>query len=183
MKFELNIYILLAIILVCFLSIGILVGFCFYLYLKNKENKTNKIETSSSDQVLKLNEIENNQYCLNHSQAISKSICIICEANICEDCTKSIDNLVFCPEHLKTYAQSEWSPITDIKTTPQTPQAAIYVYEFKKKIWKEKSTPSFIKTHYKINFEGDHIESYVKLYVRESEKNEMMEKIKEEAKT
>lgn len=117
-------------------------------------------------------------YCSNHPDAQSVGGCLICEDVFCENCLIEHDGLYFCKEHFRIFANNKWKQITDVKTTPDTPIDGLYVYHFKRKIWKENNVPSFILTHYKINIENDFIESFVQLNVIESEADRLEAEIK-----
>jgi len=93
--------------------------------------------------------------------------CSICGQLIEEDHIKSVDSLNFCPDHYKLYKDNTWIAITNQKTSADTPDAGIYIYNFKEKLWNEKQIPSFIVTSYEI--EDDMIYSFVKLFVLESD--------------
>ncbi len=117
-------------------------------------------------------------YCSNHPDAQSVGGCLICEDVFCENCLIEHDGLYFCKEHFRVFANNKWKQITDVKTTPDTPIDGLYVYHFKRKLWKEENMPSFILTHYKINIENDFIESFVQLNVIESEADRLEAEIK-----
>ena len=117
--------------------------------------------------------------CEFHEDVKAVNVCAICGSQICEHCVREDENIVFCPDHFKTYVDHKWVEITNIRTTADTPEASAHVHEFKKKIWKKESTPTFIVTHYKIDLENDQIESYVKLMVREEEESELLKRLKE----
>lgn len=117
--------------------------------------------------------------CAVHEESRAVNVCAICAEQLCELCVREDENIVFCPEHFKTYVDHKWVEITNIRTTPSTPEASAHVYDFKKKIWKNEGKPSFVVTHYKIDIDNDQIESYVKLMVREEEEKELSTQLKE----
>jgi hypothetical protein len=106
-------------------------------------------------------------YCENHPDVPSVGSCLICEDVFCDQCLIEHDGLYFCKEHFKTFANNKWKQITDVKTTPNTPEDGLYIYHFKRHIWHDKKIPSFVLTHYKINIEEDYIESFIQLNVVE----------------
>ncbi len=158
-----------------FLFIGILSGVVVYLYLKSKNSSSQDqaLDTHKAEEVLSTE----HSYCENHSNEASKGSCAICEKGFCETCLRDWEGVNFCPEHLKLVSENKWVGITNIRTTPSDPEAAMYIYNFKKEQWKTEKTPTYIVTHYKINFEGDHIESYVMLYVRSQDEDYLKDKI------
>jgi hypothetical protein len=113
--------------------------------------------------------------CVNHHEEQARGVCCVCNESFCETCLKEYDGLNFCSPHFRLYLGHEWVKIEEIKTTPDTPESALSIYEFKKNCWKENEVPSIISTHYKINIEGDFIESYVCLLVRKEEEKELEE--------
>lgn len=116
-------------------------------------------------------------FCENHPDVASVGSCLICEDVFCEKCLIEHENMYFCKEHFKTFANNKWKQITDVKTTPLTPEDGLFVYHFKRHLWKDKQTPSFVLTHYKINIEEDFIESFVQLNVLESDADQLSEDI------
>lgn len=116
-------------------------------------------------------------FCENHPEVPSVGGCLICEEVFCEKCLIEHENMYFCKEHFKTFANNKWKQITDIKTTPNTPEDGLFIYHFKRHIWKEKKTPSFVLTHYKINIDEDFIESFIQLNVLENEAEKLAEDI------
>lgn len=145
-----------------FLLIGLLGFFVYYLFIKNKFN--NNVSTHPED-----HSISEVGFCFVHREVNSTAICSICEEDICDQCVKQIDKLSLCPGHLKTYIENRWVSITNQKTTPDTPEAGVYIYNFKKELWKQQNIPTYIMNEYKINVEDDFIETYVQLYVREED--------------
>ena len=75
----------------------------------------------------------------------------------------------FCKEHFRTFANNKWKQITDVRTTPDTPEDGLFIYNFKRDLWQDKNIPTFVMTHYKINIENDFIESFIQLNVREED--------------
>lgn len=171
---EVNSTIIIALLGFLFVLIGILSGVVVFLLLKNSE-KRNRSEVSSIEK--ETQHQETTAFCHIHEKEHAKGTCSICSESFCESCLKEHEGMTFCPEHLKTFCENKWVDITNIKTTPNNPEAAVYVYEFKKELWKQNNTPAFIVTHYKINIDGDHIESYVMLYVRSQDEEVLKNKL------
>ncbi len=118
-------------------------------------------------------------FCENHPETPSSGTCLICEDVFCEKCIIEHESLYFCKEHFKVFVNNKWKQITDIKTTPSTPEDGLFIYNFKKQIWKDRDIPSFVLTHYKINIEHDYIESYIQLNVIESKADDLKLEIEE----
>ena len=123
-----------------------------------------------SEKVILVEEvIVENYYCIHHKEAPSVGSCLICEEVFCVDCLVDHESMHFCKEHFRTYANYKWKQITDVRTTPDTPEDGLFIYNFKRDLWLNKSIPSFVMTHYKINIENDYIESFIQLNVREDD--------------
>ena len=107
--------------------------------------------------------------CSINSNLRANGICSICDRPFSEIHLRMNGSIVFCKDHYDLFLTSKWIALKTIKTTPDTPKEAIPLYEIKKDKWNIQNIPSFIITDYKINFEGDTIESYVSLYVIEKD--------------
>jgi hypothetical protein len=116
-------------------------------------------------------------HCHQHQDKNAIGICSICEASCCDECLREIEHLHFCPEHIRLYVEHSWVPISNVKTTPESPEDGIYIYEFKGRLWDKERIPTFIVTHYKINIDNDFIESYVQLFVREEQEDELQRRL------
>ncbi|MDD0854653.1 hypothetical protein HBN50_16185 [Halobacteriovorax sp. GB3] len=117
-------------------------------------------------------------FCKNHTLIQSAGVCSICEHEFCQKCIKEIDKLHLCPEHFQLYIDHKWVPITNQLTTADTPEAGVYIYNFKKKLWDQEQTPSYILNEYKINVDNDYIETYVQLHVKDSDSKDLEERLK-----
>lgn len=116
-------------------------------------------------------------FCENHKSIASVGTCLICEDVFCEQCLIEHESLYFCKEHFKVFANNKWKQITDIKTTPATPEDGLFIYQFKRQLWKDEKTPMFVLTHYKINIEEDFIESFIQLNVIENDADKLQAEI------
>lgn len=135
------------------------------------------IETSKRLKKLAEEVVVEKYFCENHPDSPSVGTCLICEDVFCEKCLIEHDSLYFCKEHFKIFANNKWKQITDVKTTPNTPDDGLFIYHFKRQIWREKETPSFVLTHYKINIEEDFIESFIQLNVIEKDAEKLTDEI------
>ena len=171
---NLNSTLIIVLLGLSFILIGILSGIVVYLLLRQQD----KVTPNNDPEIeLVTKSPESKVFCHIHEKEHAKGTCSICEKSFCESCLMEHEGITFCSEHLKTYSENKWIDITNIKTTPNNPEAAIYVYKFKKEQWKEFNIPTFIVTHYKINIDGDHIESYVMLYVRSQDEEALRNKL------
>lgn len=171
---------LLLIILLLIALIGIVL---VKLLLNPKVNRETPVKTAPIEaptiQIKKLSEenVSEKFFCENHPEVASVGGCLICEEVFCEKCLVEHENMYFCKEHFKTFANNRWKQITDVKTTPNNPEDGLFIYHFKRHIWKNKQSPSFVLTHYKINIEEDFIESFIQLNVLESEAEKLTDEI------
>lgn len=92
-------------------------------------------------------------------------LCNMCEKELYEGDHFEVDHLHLCKEHFDHYTSNEWISITNQKTTAQTPEAGIYIYNFKQELWDKDKEACFIQCEYKIDVTTDQIETYVLLHV------------------
>jgi hypothetical protein len=187
-----NIYAIILFLLFIILLLIALIGVVLIKLILNNKNEVNinplHIEkerpvlvpiVEAPAKIKKLSEetVVEKYYCENHPDIPSIGSCLICEDVFCEQCLIEHDSLYFCKEHFRTFANNKWKQITDVKTTPNTPEDGLYIYHFKRHIWQEKKIPSFVLTHYKINIEEDFIESFIQLNVVEDRAEELEDQI------
>lgn len=163
-------------LLLIFLLMGVMIFILFKLLIQPK-NQT----PTTTEEVVNVARVETispkptddtvveRYYCIHHKEAPSVGSCLICEEVFCEDCLVDHESMHFCKEHFRTFAGNKWKQITDVLTTPHTPEDGLYIYHFKRDIWLNRNIPSFVMTHYKINIENDYIESFIQLNVREDD--------------
>jgi hypothetical protein len=177
-------------IILLFISILLLISalFVVLVYLLLRDRKSQQAQASSDSDPKKsklkvdleaLKAQQSSVFCHNHADKSGVGSCGICEHVYCEGCLKEWEHLRFCPEHFQTYTNNKWTHITNVKTTPEETENAVPIYQFKKNIWESEDIPTFIETDYKINVEGDFVESYVKLYVREKDKQKLSDRLKD----
>lgn len=158
-------------LLLVFVLMGTMIFILFRLLNKPKNEITPTIP-SASPVVLRKVETETiieKHYCSHHHDEASVGSCLICEDVFCEQCLVEHDSMHFCKEHFRIFANNKWTQITDVRTTPDTPEDGLYIYNFKRDLWANKQIPTFVMTHYKINIENDYIESFIQLNVREND--------------
>jgi len=187
-----NLYAIILFLLFIILLLIALIGMVLIkLLLNNKNENSHKTEplekerpvlvpvvgTPAKIQKLSEESVVEKYYCENHPDVPSVGSCLICEDVFCEQCLIEHDSLYFCKEHFKTFANNKWKQITDVRTTPNTPEDGLYIYHFKRHIWHDKKIPSFVLTHYKINIEEDYIESFIQLNVVEDKAEELQSEI------
>ena len=107
--------------------------------------------------------------CANHPNEPSEGGCAICAKYFCVNCLKTHGILNFCREHYNVFLSANWSEAYTVKSTPDDPEAGVKVVDWKNKVFETEGTPTYVETHYKINVEGDQIESWIVLFARETE--------------
>ncbi len=179
MNNEYMFYIFIAFLIFFVLITVMLLAMMIYLFKgMNKQNNTNKSEekgdlteliTTVREGFQQANEMKKGHFCKLHPGIKAAGTCAVCEEMFCEDCIMDLDGLTLCPEHFRLVNENDWSVIETIKTDSNDPEASMYVYDFKKKYWKDRMTPMYIVTHYQINVESDHIVSQVELFAKRDE--------------
>ena len=160
-------------LLLIFVLMGAMIFILFRLLTKPKvETVPERIVLNPIVETLKLKKesiVVESYYCIHHPDIPSVASCLICEEVFCEDCLVEHESMHFCKEHFRTFANNKWKQITDVRTTPDTPEDGLFIYNFKRDLWQDKNIPTFVMTHYKINIENDFIESFIQLNVREED--------------
>lgn len=164
MEFYLKLTILLLCILIIFLII-LTVILLFYVLKKNKLK------------IIPPKQAKKESYCVNHPKKESSGICGICNDTFCDSCLSKHDNLNFCKLHFDLFLNSQWKEICNITTTPDNPEKGTALYNLKENLWNEKSIPSYVVTHYRINFDGDFIESHIGLFCRDQDEIHFKERL------
>lgn len=103
-------------------------------------------------------------YCPNHPDEIGEVTCAICDTLFCKSCIKPFKNLHFCKEHIPLIMKFDWVEVLTVKTSTTDPEEGVRLYDVKKEIFQNDGFPTYIETHYKINVDQDHIETYLVLY-------------------
>lgn len=170
---------LMVIIILLLLLIIILVIIAVLVFIKYLKDSNAQVVSKPSTEEENTVTAPGTGICKNHETRNSVGICAICEEEFCIDCLKQIDKVNLCPEHFNTFADNNWQPITNQRTTPDEPEDGVYIYKFKQHLWKEKGIPSYILNEYKIQVENDYIETYVQLHVKEDDKELLSKQIED----
>ncbi len=115
--------------------------------------------------------------CALHPQEPAEGSCAICDRAFCRVCLKPHRTLLFCREHLNTFLSAPWSEVHTVKSSTTDPEAGVRLVEWKKTQWHTQGIPLFLETHYKINVDGDMIESWVVLFAREVDREAVKERL------
>lgn len=157
----------------------VIVGLVFFVFkLSKKDNSTTSpTESFIKDPATELKKIfdENRK---KEQQILG--LCSICEKELYKGDHFEVDHLHFCKVHFETYSANEWVSITNQRTTADTPEAGIYIYNFKKDLWEKEEEPTYILSEYKIDVVSDQIETYVQLYVIKEKEEELKKRIDKE---
>lgn len=103
-------------------------------------------------------------FCPNHPEEPGEVTCGICDKLFCKNCIKPFKSLHFCREHLPLVMNHQWEEVMTVKTSTQDPEHGVRIYETKKEIFEKEDLPTYIETHYKINIDQDHIETYLVVF-------------------
>lgn len=165
-----NSIIIIALLTIIVLALLAFIGFFAYLVFKrdfqNEEEKDGDITNKISQMLEK-----------NKTKERILGLCSICEKELVENDYFNVESLHLCREHFNTYSASDWIPITNERTTSETPEKGVYIYNFKKKVWKDDKIPTFILCEYKIDVTNDLIETYVQLYVQKERELDLRERL------
>jgi hypothetical protein len=115
-------------------------------------------------------------FCINHNDKRTTSLCHICNAPFCEDCIKNHTTLSFCLEHFRLLEKYQWIPILSFQINAEESQDGLILQNFKEMIWKKEKIPSYIVVEYRINFEEDLIESHISYFTRKQDQDLLIEK-------
>lgn len=115
--------------------------------------------------------------CVLHPKEPSEGSCAICNQYFCHSCLKPQQSMLFCREHVGIYLAAAWAEVHSVKSNPHDVEAGVELVEWKKRLWETDKVPTIIQTHYKINVEGDQIESWVVLLAREQDEGEVKERL------
>tara|TARA_R110002049_G_scaffold200467_4_gene371228 strand:- start:118 stop:648 length:531 start_codon:yes stop_codon:yes gene_type:complete len=170
-----NEFFLMAILVV--LTILVIAIFAILIYLLLRTNLFNKEEKQDKSH-FQGKSVEEAFTCINHHDQNAVATCAICEGSICEHCHKDWDGIHLCPDHFGLYSLHSWQEIAEIQTNPKAPEKGHQLYAFKNKLWSDEKVPTYLVTHYKINVDGDFVESWVKLYAREEEADQLSMRFK-----
>ena len=162
---NLNSLIVVLVLIIIILLLGI-VGLLVWLILRPHLSKKEK-----NDVVEEFVE----RRCLNHPERSATGNCKICDELFCEECLIRDENLLFCSKHIDLYTSSEWIKISTVTASPKDSERGLELFDIKKHIWTESKIPTYIETHYKIDYETDEVESHVTLFAREEDNQRLIE--------
>lgn len=115
-------------------------------------------------------------FCPNHPEEPGEVTCGICDKLFCKSCVKPFKSLHFCREHLPLVMNHQWEEVMTVKTSTQDPEHGVRVYDLKKEIFEKEDLPTYVETHYKINIDQDHIETYLVIFAMQEQLDRIKEK-------
>lgn len=163
---DTNLILTIILLFVILLLLLVVCGLIAFIYFKSKNNQ-NSLPPVASDKNIQFGP---NDFKKIFDEQRKKDepimgLCAICEKDLIKSDCYEIDKLHFCREHFDLYTKQEWEPITNQLTTGETPEAGIYIYNFKRNSWIDDKEPMYIQCEYKIDVINDQIETYVQLHV------------------
>lgn len=152
--------------------LGALVFLIYKLLKQNNPNSSQEIKPHNKEfhpgiqeRMKELKSIKRaSLFCPNHPEEPGEVSCAICDQIFCKTCIKPFKNLHFCKEHLPLLMKSDWEEVLTVKTSTEDPEEGVRLYEAKKKLYLNRSIPTYIETHYKINVDHDYIETYLVVF-------------------
>jgi hypothetical protein len=118
-------------------------------------------------------------FCPNHPDEPGEVMCAIFDRLYCKSCIKPYRTMHFCKEHLPLVMRYEWDEVLTLKTSTTDPEQGVKLYEIKKELFERDEIPTFVETHYKINVDQDHIETYLVLFGIRENVPDLKSKLKE----
>ncbi|MFG1487382.1 hypothetical protein [Halobacteriovorax sp. RZ-2] len=166
-----NTVIIIALLVIIAIALFLLIGVFAFIAFRKEIQKEETQDGKLTDKI-------NNLLEKNKSQEKILGLCSICEKELVENDYFNVDSLHLCRDHFNLYSRHEWVAITNERTTSDTPEKGVYIYNFKKNTWDNDKIPTFILCEYKIDVESDLIETYVQLHVQKEIEDEMRQRLK-----
>lgn len=140
--------------------------------LISKDNNSPSYHPEVMERIREIEKVKQRRadlFCPNHPDEPGETVCAICDKLYCKSCIKPFKSLHFCKNHIPLIMKHDWDEIITIKTSTSNPEEGVRLYEFKQLLLQKDNLPTYIETHYKINVDQDHIETYLVLFgIREN---------------
>ncbi len=117
-------------------------------------------------------------FCQNHLEKRSASLCHICNAPFCDECIKTHSTLTFCQDHFKLIEKYQWKSVLSFQISAEENYEGLALQKFKEMIWVNEGIPSYIVVEYRINFEEDLIESHMSYFTRIQDQDLIMKRFR-----
>ncbi len=118
-------------------------------------------------------------FCPYHPQEPGEVQCGMCARFFCPKCVRPMKSIYFCKEHMALYLRSQWQEVLTLKTNSNDPEGGVRLYEQKQELFTTQQVPTYIETHYKIDVDGDYIETYLVLFAQEDQLTEVQKYFQE----
>lgn len=104
-----------------------------------------------------------------HKKEIISNVseCNICNQTFDENDIFVIDDLPFCQDHYYIYKNGDWELYQEVKSSADSPEDGVKLYEYKIQLFHQEGIPSIIKSDYSLD--GDSISTTLKLYVQKKD--------------
>lgn len=168
--------------------LGVLV---FFIVKLVKEDRSRK-ENSSSEvrqyppeveelirEAKSLKPVSRDLFCPNHPDEPGEAQCAVCDELYCKACIRPFKSLHFCKEHLALIMRHDWVEVLTLKTSTTDPEEGVRLYDRKKEVFRQNGLPTYVETHYKIDVDSDHIETYLKLFAIDEDSQKAAELFQE----
>ena len=116
-------------------------------------------------------------FCPLHPDEPGEVSCAICDQLFCKSCVRPFKTLHLCKEHLPLLMNLDWKEVLTLKTSTSDPEQGVRLYDVKKELFHNDNIPTYIETHYKINVDQDHIETYLVLHALTDSIDQVQEKL------
>lgn len=161
-------------------------GFLIYRMLRERQVKTDSLTESKKyhpDIQKRLDDMDvtfttpfkEDIFCPYHPQEPGEVQCGMCARYFCPKCVRPMKSIYFCKEHMALYLRSHWEEVLTLKTSSADPENGVRLYEHKQQLFEKQHIPTYIETHYKIEVDDDHIETYLVLFAQENQLVEVKE--------
>lgn len=131
------------------------------------------------EEVTFTNPVREDIFCPYHPQEPGEVQCGMCARYFCSKCVRPMKSIYFCKEHMALYLRSQWQEVLTLKTNSDDAEAGVRLYEQKQQLFNEEQIPTYIETHYKIDVDGDSIETYLVLFAQEVQHSQVKEYFQE----
>jgi hypothetical protein len=121
--------------------------------------------------------MQHDHMCPHHPNEPGEVDCAICDHLFCRICIKPFKSMHVCQEHIGLLLKHEWKEILTLKTSTSDPEEGVRLYDLKKKLLEESQLPTYVETHYKINVDDDHIETYLVLFCTQAQADEIRQQL------
>lgn len=161
--------------------LGVLVFFVVKMVKEDRDRKSSSEEKRSYPpeveelirEAKNLKPVSKDLFCPNHPDEPGEAQCAICDELYCKACIRPFKSLHYCKEHLALIMRHDWVEILTLRTSTTDPEEGVRLYDRKKEVFRNNGFPTYVETHYKIDVDSDHIETYLKLFAINEQASEI----------